>query len=204
MLVLAPAAAADEPLDREQALDSLQHASAERRLAGVVRLADVGTMEDANRLVARMSDDDSTVRQIAVAAMWRIWERSGDAAIDALYQQGARQMQEGNLAEAVEIFSAIIGKKAEFAEAWNKRATAYYLMDQYELSMKDCDEVLKRNPNHFGAMSGYAQMLAELDQPERALAYLERAIKINPNMAAAQAWIPTLKQRIELKRRKST
>ncbi len=199
----APAAADDAP-GREQALQALRHPSAEQRLIGVLRLADIGTMVDVEPLLARMADADPTTRQVAVAAVWRIWSRSGDPAIDALYEQGIDQMQAGNLPKALEIFSDIIRRKPEFAEAWNKRATLYFMMDEYELSMKDCDEVLIRNPSHFGAMSGYAQMLAERDQPERALDYLERAYKINPNMTSAEFWIPELKRRIEAKRKKST
>ena len=61
-----------------------------------------------------------------------------------------------------------------------------------------------RNRRHFGALSGYAQMLTELDEPERALGYLERAYKINPNIGNAVAWMDMLRQRIEAKRRKST
>ncbi len=198
-----PAAADDAP-GREQALQALRHPSAEQRLIGVLRLADIGTMVDVEPLLARMADADPTIRQVVIAAVWRIWSRSGDPAIDALYEQGIDQMQAGNLPKALEIFSDIIRRKPEFAEAWNKRATLYFLLDEYTLSMKDCDEVLIRNPSHFGAMSGYAQMLAERDQPERALDYLERAYKINPNMTSAEFWIPELKRRIEAKRKKST
>ncbi len=203
LLAAAPATAAG-PLDRQQALQALGHADPLHRLEAMVRLADIGTAADADALMPRLLDTDPTLRQAAVAIVWRLWGRSGDAAIDALYQQGMQLMQSGNLPKAVLVFTDIIARRPGFAEAWNKRATVYYMMDLYELSMKDCDEVLKRVPNHFGALSGYAQMLAERDQPERALEHLERAYRVNPGIGNAEPAIEDLRRRIELKRKKST
>ena len=198
-----PVAAQQGPLNRQQALQALKHADPVRRLEGMLRLTDIGTAADADALMPRLLDADPTLRQAAVAMIWRLWGRSGDAAIDTLYQQGVDLMQSGNLPRAVVVFTDIISKRPAFAEAWNKRATLYYMLDQYELSMKDCDEVLKRVPNHFGALSGYAQMLATRDQPERALEYLERAYRVNPNSGNAEPMIEYLRLQIEAKRKKS-
>ena len=199
-----PAAAQQGPLNRQQAMQALTHSDPLRRLEGMVRLADIGTAVDADALMPRLLDNDPTLRQAAVAIVWRLWGRSGDAAIDKLYEQGMGLMQSGNLPRATAVFSDIISQRPAFAEAWNKRATIYYMLNQYELSMKDCDEVLKRVPNHFGALSGYSQMLAERDQPERALEYLERAYRVNPNSGNAEPMIEHLRQQIEAKRKKST
>ena len=155
-------------------------------------------------VVALLLCGAALVRQAALAMIWRLWGRSGDAAIDKLYEQGMGLMQSGNLPRAVAVFSGIISQRPAFAEAWNKRATLYYMLNQYDLSMKDCDEVLKRIPNHFGALSGYAQMLAERDQPERALDLLERAYRVNPNSGNAEPLMDDLRRQIEAKRKKST
>ena len=112
-------------------------------------------------------------------------------------------MQARDLPNAVLLFSEIIAKRPAFAEAWNKRATIYFLLNQYELSMKDCQEVLQRIPQHFGALSGYAQMLAERGELERALELLERAYLVNPSMGNAELMIQDLKRQIEQKRKKS-
>lgn len=199
-----PTAAQQGALNRQQALQALNHADPLRRLEGMVRLADIGTAADADALMPRLQDRDPTLRQAALAIIWRLWGRSGDAAIDKLYEQGMGLMQSGNLPRAVAVFSGIISQRPAFAEAWNKRATLYYMLNQYDLSMKDCDEVLKRIPNHFGALSGYAQMLAERDQPERALDLLERAYRVNPNSGNAEPLMDDLRRQIEAKRKKST
>ena len=197
-------ASAQAPQTRQQALQALNHADPAQRLAAMLRLADIGTAADAQAVLPRLADRDATVRRVALPAIWRLWGRSGDAAIDALYEQGLDLMQASELAKAVLLFSEIIAKRPAFAEAWNKRATIYYLMNEYELSMKDCDEVLKRIPMHFGALSGYSQMLAERGQPERALEYLERAFSVNPSMGNAELMIEDLRRQIDAKRKKST
>ena len=193
--------AADKQLSRNQALKALEQASAEARFAAVVRLAEIGTMADADRIALRLRDDNEQVRQVAAESMWLIWSRSGVKAIDAEYQHGVELMQAARLKEAVATFSAIIKKQPAFAEAWNKRATLYYMLGEYQLSLKDCDEVLKRNPNHFGALSGYGQIYIAMSDYKRAIAYLKQALKVNPNLAGTPETIELLQEKLQEKQR---
>lgn len=196
-LLALPASAADKAATRSQALKALEQGSADTRRAGVVRLGQIGTMSDADRLVARLHDVDEQVRLQATVAMWQIWSRSGDRAIDALYQRGLDQMEAARMPEAVATFTDIIRRRPAFAEAWNKRATIYYLLGEFELSLKDCDEVIRRNPNHFGALSGYGQIYLNLGDLERALTYFERALKVNPNLPGAADTVLLLRQKLQ-------
>ena len=204
LIAAAPAAAQTGPLNRQQALQALAHADPTRRLEAMLRLADLGDAADAGAVMPRLRDADPVLRQFAVGLVWQLWSRSGDAGIDALFAQGVALMQAGDLPKAVLVFTDIINQRPGFAEAWNKRATIYFMLDQYELSMKDCDAVLARVPDHFGALSGYAQMAAERGQLERALGYMERAHRANPNMANAELAIKDLRRQIEIRRKKST
>lgn len=169
-------------LSRSQALKALGDASATRRASAIDRLAEIGTMADTDVLVLRLRDSDENVRELAAMAMWLIWGRSGDRKIDRLYQRGVDQMRDGDLPAALATFSAVVRRKPAFAEGWNKRATVLYLMDQDEASLRDCDEVLKRNRHHFGALSGMAQIHLRRGDPERALAAYQRALEVNPNL----------------------
>jgi tetratricopeptide (TPR) repeat protein len=198
-----PAMAQTEP-GRLQALAALDNPDPALRLAAMVRLSELGTAADADAVLPRLADTQPALRQFALALVWHLWGRSGDAAIDAAYTRGLALMQSGDLTGAVQVFSDIIDKRPAFAEAWNKRATLYFMLDRYEQSMRDCDEVLARIPKHFGALSGYAQMLARRGQPERALEYLERAYRINPNMADADRMIEALRRQIDTRRKNST
>jgi len=202
-LALWPAWLAAGP-SREEALRALADTrSADSRRQGVRALAETGLMADLPQLATALRDTDPLVRELAEGAMWQVWSRSGDATIDRLFETGVAQMQASQGEEAVETFSEIIRRRPDFAEGWNKRATVYYLMGEYQKSLADCDEVMKRNPYHFGALSGYGMIYIELDQPATALQYFERALAVNPNLESTRRYIERLKTLL-IQRRKDT
>lgn len=194
-------AASEEKLNYQQARKALGHAEPQRRINGMYQLTKLGTAKDADAVYPLLDDAQAEVRQVALATVWQLWGKSGDAAIDKLYQEGVDKMRDGDTAGAIKVFSAIIAKRPAFAEAWNKRATIYYMAGDYELSMQDCEKVLELMPQHFGALVGFAQMLAERGQPERALALMERASKVNPYLANAELMMAALRIQIENKRK---
>jgi tetratricopeptide (TPR) repeat protein len=203
VLGASPVAAPTSLPTREQALADLDKGDVETRRQAVAALGEVGAMADTPALVRALRDDDELVRALAEQSLWRVWSRSGDAKVDALFEEGVEQMQMGAAADAIRTFTAIIQMKPDFAEGWNKRATIYYLVGEYEKSLRDCDEVMKRNPSHFGALSGYGQIYLQLDKPEQALAYFERALKVNPNLHGVEAAVGELK-RLMIETRKGT
>jgi tetratricopeptide (TPR) repeat protein len=191
----APLAAQSPPsLTREQALGQLRASETEERRRGVAWLAELGQMPDVPALVQALRDPDLVVRRLAQQSIWQVWSRSGDEDVDALFQTGVVQMSRGDLDEATATFTRIIERKPDFAEGWNKRATVYYLAGEYDKSLRDCDEVMKRNPLHFGALSGYGQIHLQLGQPDKALPYFERALAINPTLGQVEAVIEQLKR----------
>ena len=103
---------------------------------------------------------------------------------------------------AIATFALVIKRQPSFAEGWNKRATAYYLAGDYKKSLADCDEVIKRNPQHFGALSGYGQIYLRLEEPDKALDYFKRALAVNPNMSGAEINIRAIEELLREKRRK--
>ncbi len=203
LAVSMPLAAAEKAPTRAQALKAITQPAVDIRRAGVLRLGEIGTMTDVDQLLARLDDVDATVRLFANASIWQIWGRSGDRTIDAMVARGVQQMELSALDEAVTTFSEIIRRKPAFAEAWNKRATAYYLLGDYASSMRDCDEVLRRNPNHFGALSGYGQIQLNQGNPEQAIVYFERALKINPNMGGVAVTLQLLRRQLQEKQDKT-
>lgn len=188
-------------MTREQASRALTSPDPAARRAAAIRLADAGRMSDVAALVRALRDRDEETRAVAEAAIWEIWSRSGDAEIDVLYSKGLDLLRRGAAGDAIKTFSAVIARKPDFAEGWNKRATAYYSVGEFEKSLGDCDEVLKRNPLHFGALAGYGLIYTQLNQPERALDYFRRALKINPNMRGVAQNIELLEQQGKAKRR---
>jgi tetratricopeptide (TPR) repeat protein len=203
VLVAGVSAQDRSPLTREQALADMKKPDLETRRRATAWLGEVGVLADAPVLIGALTDADEVVRTLAEHSVWQVWGRSGDSEADDLLQTGIEQMSRGDGPAAVETFTRAIQRKPDFAEAWNKRATVYFLMGEHQKSLEDCDEVMKRNPAHFGALAGYGQIYLQLDQPERALVYFRRALRVNPNMRSVEQIIPQLEQLLT-ERRKGT
>jgi len=198
-----PVAADSPPPLRAQALAALKKSDPQERRRGAMGLAAAGRMEDAPALLAALRDSDDLVRAVAEEALWSVWSRSGDPRVDDLFKRGVSEMSDEHFAEAIATFTRVIELKPDFAEGWNKRATVYFLAGDYRHSLADCDEVIKRNPQHFGALSGYGQIYIRLDQPEKALEYFRRALDVNPNLDGVQGLIDRLEE-LETRRRQRT
>jgi tetratricopeptide (TPR) repeat protein len=198
-----PAAAGPEGPSRAEALAALKKSDPEVRRRGAFALATAGRMSDTPDLTAALRDDDERVRTIAEEALWAVWSRSGDARVDDLLGQGVAQMSARRFPEAIATFTRIVELKPDFAEGWNKRATVYFLAGEYQRSLKDCDEVIKRNPQHFGALSGYGQIHLKLGRQDKALEYFRRALAVNPNLEGVQALVEELEAQRAARLRKT-
>jgi len=195
LTAVAPSAFPEPPKSRAEALTALKNTDAATRAEAVAWLANHGGMADAPLLHERLRDESSFVRQFAEQALWLLWSRSGDPEVDRLMARGTEAMQAGRHGEAIGFFSVVIDSKPEFAEGWNRRATVYYLAGQYEKSIADCREVLKRNPRHFGALSGMGQIYFQLEDWGSALGWYRRALEANPNMLGVEMNIRLIEQR---------
>jgi tetratricopeptide (TPR) repeat protein len=202
-LTCAAPAAFPAPQNHSGAVAGLKHADPAARAEAVAWLAEHGRMADQPLLLARLRDEDGMVRALAEQALWLLWSRSGDAAVDQLLATGIEQMRAARLDEAIATFGEVIRRRPGFAEGWNKRATAYYLAGDYRRSLQDCDEVMKRNPNHFGALSGYGQIYVRLEQYEKAIAWWRRALQVNPNMDGVEENIEHVQQLLEERKARS-
>lgn len=129
--------------------------------------------------------------------IWIEWSKSGSPALDLLLQRGRDAMDLGDLPAAIEHFSAIIDHDPDFAEAWNARATAFYMAGEFGPSVADIGHVLTLNPRHFGALSGLAMILEETGKPERALEVYRAALAIHPHMKGAAEAIERLEKEAE-------
>jgi tetratricopeptide (TPR) repeat protein len=194
----------EPPKSRGEALKALASPETTTRAEAVVWIANRGAMGDAPLLHQRLRDESGLVRSYAEQGLWLLWSRSGDPAIDALMAKGADEMEADRLDDAVKTYSEVIRRKPDFAEGWNKRATAYYLAADYRRSLADCDEVLKRNPQHFGALSGAGQIHYALENYELALVWFGRALEVNPNMIGVEMNIQRAKERLQQKQRNRT
>jgi len=201
LLLLVALAAA--PAEQASLLDRLRNGAADERRVAAERLGEVGDDGAAAGLVQALRDPDPGVRGKAHDALWAIWHRSGDPAIDTLLQQGIALMGAGRLPESVAVFSDVITRAPRFAEGWNKRATAYYLMGELDRSLADCEEVVRRNPIHFGALSGFGLIYLQKEDLPRAAEYFEKALAVDPNLAQVEAVLEQIREVLRQRRQQS-
>ena len=204
LTTLAAPAFPEMPKSRQAALAALRSPDAATRAEAITWIANHGGMADAALLQQRLRDESPFVRSFAESGLWLLWSRSGDAEIDKLMAHGTEEMQAGRHEQAVADFSSVIRKRPDFAEGWNRRATVLFLAGEFRRSIDDCNEVLKRNPGHFGALAGLGQIYLALDEPELALNWFRKALEANPNLLGVEISIKQLEEALKQKRRRST
>ena len=114
--------------------------------------------------------------------IWSIWnEHPTNNKLTEKLEFGTELMQYGDYNYALKVFDNIIVADPKWSEAWNKRATVYFLMSEFKNSLNDIDKVLNIEPRHFGALSGQARIFIKLHEYERAIQSIERALKFYPS-----------------------
>jgi tetratricopeptide (TPR) repeat protein len=121
----------------------------------------------------------------------------GSPTLDLILQRGRAALSEGDSETAIEHFTRLIELAPDFAEAWNMRATAYYLEDRLGESVTDIAQVLAREPRHFGALWGLGLILQRIGSDERALKAFRAAVALNPHLTDAGETIRRLAAKIE-------
>lgn len=150
----------------------------------------------ADLFAALQATDSNIEARVIEAQIWEIWISSGDPMLDRLMGSGIRAMNTGNFPSAMVAFNSIVEAAPDFAEGWNKRATLFWLMGDYQASIDDIDRTLELEPRHFGALSGLAMIRDAQEKPELALDALRRAVEVHPRIPNAKRRIQQLEQQL--------
>lgn len=131
-------------------------------------------------LVEALQSEDAGIRARATQMLWHLWlTAEGDLAYDELLY-GMDLMEDEHFEEALACFDKLIENLPHFAEAYNKRATCFYLMGDYERALRDALRTVHLNPYHFGAWNGLGLCYIALEEWEKAVASLRRAQRLQP------------------------
>lgn len=74
----------------------------------------------------------------------------------------------------------------DFAEAWHKRATLYYLLGRDQECLHDICRTLELEPRHFAAMLHFAEILLTVGAPDDARFAFHAALTVHPHLRRAR------------------
>ncbi|MFD1199708.1 tetratricopeptide repeat protein [Brucella gallinifaecis] len=149
--------------------------------------ADLSPEERLDKLFAdlKRTSNETKARRLTVQIN-QLWQQSGSATIDLLVQWANSAMLEKRYTSALDFLNEAIAIDPDYAEAWNRRATVYYLRNDYAHAMYDINRTLELEPRHYGALTGMADILRARGLKQQALKAYEKALEINPMMRDAQ------------------
>lgn len=130
---------------------------------------------------------------VAQSLIWDIWISHADSKSALLMRRGIFAMANGRNDEALDIFDELVERDPDYAEAWNKRATLYFLMGELDKSRSDVMRTLELEPRHFGALSGLGQIELLSGDRDRALRAFEDALDTNPHLPTARRIVNRLR-----------
>jgi tetratricopeptide (TPR) repeat protein len=126
--------------------------------------------------------------------IWSLWMEGGSAEDNQKLAAATASMNLGAFDLADQQMTALLATAQSFPEAWNKRATLYFLMGRMDDSLADIEKVLDLEPRHFGALSGRGMIYQRQGKNAEALAAFKEALSINPNMRGARIAVKQLEQ----------
>jgi tetratricopeptide (TPR) repeat protein len=140
---------------------------------------------------------DEVSAKAVEAKIWAIWLQtpSDTAALLMARAKAAIDAQQGDI--ALKLLDATIKLRPDYVEAWNRRATLYYLRNDYGRSLADIQQVLVREPRHFGALAGLGMIMQDLGDDKRALEAFRKALAVNPHLEKVPDLVKTLTEKVE-------
>ena len=166
----------------EQIVELLKSRHCDARKVAALALSLVGGACCLAPLSEQLKDPDPIVNEMAEHALWSIWFRSGCEQANQQLGRGAQAMDRREMTRAIEHFSRAIEMDPSFAEAYNQRALAHCLLEQWDQSLADCRRTVELMPCHFGAWAGQGHCHAQAGRYDEALRCYRRALAINPHL----------------------
>jgi tetratricopeptide (TPR) repeat protein len=144
----------------------------------------------------KAAPDDVSAKHVE-ARIWALWLQtpSDTAALLMVRAKAAMDAQQADL--ALKLLDAIIKMRPDYVEAWNRRATVYYLQNNYARSLADIEQVLVREPRHFGALAGLGMIMQDIGDDKRALDAFRKALAVNPHLEKVPELVKTLSEKVE-------
>ena len=144
----------------------------------------------------KAAPDDETAKAIE-HRIWALWMVSRSDTANLLMTRVRKAIEDKDLDLAQSLLDAIVKIKPDYVEAWNRRATIFYMKKEYGRAIADIHEVLKREPRHFGALAGLGLILQDIGDDKQALEIYRRTLAIYPRIERIPDLVKKLKEEVE-------
>ena len=144
----------------------------------------------------KVAPDETSAKHVE-ARIWAQWLQTPSDTAALLMMRSKAAMDAQQMDVALKLLDALVKLRPDWVEAWNRRATLYYLQNDYGHSLQDIQQVLIREPRHFGALAGLGMIMQDLGDNKRALDAFRQALAINPHMDKVPELGRTLSEKVE-------
>ncbi len=154
--------------------------------------------DELNKLFKELKIKNSVVTFEIEQKIWKIWSTHPEKnELTSLLAKGSNLVNQNKFYEAEALFTKVIKLDPNWAEAWNKRATVFYLLGEFQKSQNDIDKVLELEERHFGALAGQGLVNIQLKNYEKAIMSYKKVQKIYPAMKSPKIMIKEIKELIK-------
>src|ERR1700758_711324 len=144
----------------------------------------------------KAAPDEASAKHVE-ARIWAIWMQTPSDTAALLMMRAKAAMDAQQIDVALKLLDSIVKLRPDWTEAWNRRATLYYLKNDYARSLADIQQVLAREPRHFGALAGLGMIMQDLGDDKRALEAFRKALAVNPHLEKVPELVRTLSDKVE-------
>src|SRR5262245_27271669 len=144
----------------------------------------------------KAAPDEESAKAVE-AKIWAVWTATPSDTAALLMLRAKSAMDRKEMDVALKLLDSVIKLRPDYVEAWNRRATLYYLKNDYTRSLEDIRQVLIREPRHFGALAGLGMIMQEVGDEKRALEAFRKALAVNPHLEKVPELVKTLTEKLE-------
>jgi tetratricopeptide (TPR) repeat protein len=144
----------------------------------------------------KAAPDEASAKHVE-ARIWAIWLHTPSDTTMLLMTRAKAALDAKNIDVAIKLLDAVVKLHPEYIEGWNRRATLYYMKNDYTRSLQDIEQVLAREPRHFGALAGLGMIMQDLGDEKRALDAYRKALAVNPHLEKLPDLVKTLSEKVE-------
>ena len=144
----------------------------------------------------KAAPDEASAKHVE-ARIWAIWLQTPSDTVALLMTRAKSAMEAKNTDVALKLLDSVVKLRPDYVEGWNRRATLYYLRNDYTHSLQDIEQVLAREPRHFGALAGLGMIMQEVGDEKRALEAYRKALAVNPHLEKIPEQVKALTEKVE-------